>query len=201
MCRRSCARAGVHKAFAPRSFWLTPLVMAILPGWFLHSRTGFETALATSYYALFVMAYLLYRQGRPRWILAALALGAAAAYSYANAQLLMVGTGLLLLLVDLPFHLEQLRRHRREMLIAVALVPILLAPYVRFRLLHPDATANQLKGLQSYWLADQPIATTCRASTPVRPPCRPWSVISGSPPSESSNRPYDNTRPSPENEG
>ena len=145
-----------RRAFGHRWFWLTPLAMTVMPGWFLHSRTGFETALATSYYALFVMAYLLYRQERAHWILAALPLGAAAAYSYASAQILMAGTGVLLLVVDAPFHLEQFRKYPRVMLGTVALLLVLLAPYLRFRVLEPDATANHLKGLSSYLVADTP---------------------------------------------
>ena len=151
------------RAFGHRSFWLTPLLMAAMPAWFLHSRTGFETALATSYYALFLMAYLLYRQGRPHWILAALALGAAAAYSYASAQLLMVGTGLLLLVVDARYHVEQFRKHPRVMIGAASLVVLLVAPYLRFRVLEPDATANHLKTLSSYLVADTPRSEKVRS--------------------------------------
>ncbi len=151
------------RAFGHRSFWLVPLLMAAMPAWFLHSRTGFETALATSYYALFLMAYLFYRQGRPRWILAALALGAAAAYSYASAQLLMVGTGLLLLVVDARYHVEQFRKHPRVMIGAASLVVLLVAPYLRFRVLEPDATANHLKTLSSYLVADTPRSEKVRS--------------------------------------
>ena len=47
--------------------------MAALPAWFLHSRTAFETVMMVGFYAVFVLAYLLYREvsaavaRRPLW--------------------------------------------------------------------------------------------------------------------------------------
>ena len=35
------------------------LLMALAPAWFLHSRTGFETIIAASFYACFILFYLL----------------------------------------------------------------------------------------------------------------------------------------------
>ncbi len=42
-----------QKIFASRYPWLVVLVLSLTPAWFLHSRTAFETALATTFLPLF----------------------------------------------------------------------------------------------------------------------------------------------------
>jgi hypothetical protein len=58
----------LRRIFGARLWWTAPLVMATLPAWFLHSRTAFETVMATAFYACFLLAYLLYRMESPRWL-------------------------------------------------------------------------------------------------------------------------------------
>ena len=79
--------------FKARTWWLGALVVAALPAWFLHARTGFETVLAVSFFACFLCAYLLYRCVSPGWLPLALLCGAATFYSYANGQGMMLAVG------------------------------------------------------------------------------------------------------------
>jgi dolichyl-phosphate-mannose-protein mannosyltransferase/AF2212-like protein len=138
--------------FRSRSWWAGVLVLAIAPAWFLHSRTAFETVMMVSFYACFLCAYLLYRYRDPRYLYAALLFGAATFYSYTNGQGVMLISGVLLLLTDWRYHLSQ---KRRLILGAVLMLVLLTMPLLRFRFLHPDAQASQLRSLYSYWF--QPI--------------------------------------------
>lgn len=130
--------------------WLAVLFLGITPAWFLHSRTAFETALATSFYAGFLYCYLMYRTATPRYLFAALVLGALAFYSYAPARIIILVTGLLLFLSDLKYHLQQWK----VLLGGLGLGLALALPFARFLLNHPDATGWQMRLLGSYWLAD-----------------------------------------------
>jgi hypothetical protein len=141
--------------FVNRFWWLSSLVMAAMPTWFLHSRTAFETVMMVSFYAGFMCAYLLYRYRSPYYLFAALLFGGATFYSYANGQGVMLISGVLLLLVDRRYHLKQ----RKEIVIgALGLSFILAAPFVRFRMLHPEDLENQLLALHSYWIDPLPLS-------------------------------------------
>ena len=140
--------------FHSRSWWAGALALAIMPAWFLHSRTAFETVLMVSFYACFLCTYLLYRYHDPRYLYVVLLFGAATFYSYTNGQGVMLVSGVLLLLSDVRYHLRQNRRLIRN---AALLLALLAVPLVRFRYLHPDAAANQLRGLYSYWFQRIPL--------------------------------------------
>ena len=142
----------LKEIFHARRWWLGVLFATITPAWFLHSRTAFETTLMVSFYALFLLCYLLYRTRSPRWIFPAFAFGAATFYSYSNGQAIMLASGILLVFSDLRYHLK----HWRTALFAFCFALLLALPYVRFRLLYPDAVTAQLYILNSYWL--QPIS-------------------------------------------
>jgi len=43
--------------FKARFWWLTPYLVSVIPAWFLHSRTAFETVLGASFYCLFLFLY------------------------------------------------------------------------------------------------------------------------------------------------
>ena len=134
--------------FDIRLWWAGALVLAVIPGWFLHSRTAFETVMMASFYACFLCAYLLYRYRDPRYLYLALLFGGATFYSYTNGQGVMLVSGILLLLSDLRFHLRQ---SRRLIVGAVIILALLLVPLLRFRYLNPGATESQLRSLYSYW--------------------------------------------------
>jgi predicted DNA-binding antitoxin AbrB/MazE fold protein/4-amino-4-deoxy-L-arabinose transferase-like glycosyltransferase len=139
--------------FNSRLWWAGVLVLGGIPGWFLHSRTAFETAMMVGFYACFLCCYLLYRYHDPRYLYPALLFGGATFYSYTNGQGVMLVSGVLLLLSDLRYHLRQ---PPRRIIIAILIVALLAAQLLRFRWLHPEAVSNQLRSLSSYWI--QPIS-------------------------------------------
>jgi hypothetical protein len=141
-------------AFQARTWWAAPLLLAMVPVWFLHSRTAFETTLMVSLYTWFLYFYLLYRQRSPRYLYPALLCGGLAFYSYSPGQLIVVVTGLLLLLSDFRYHWQ----HRRLALGAGLLLVGLALPYVRFQQQHPGETYFHLRMVGSHWFLDLPLA-------------------------------------------
>ena len=139
--------------FNIRWWWLGALVLAAIPAWFLHSRTGFETVLMVSFYGWFLFAYLLYRYRNPRFLYAALVFAAATFYSYANGQVIIAVTAILLAGSDWRYH----RQHRRVLVRGALLLAFLAIPYLRFRFEHPDVIAFQLHVVDSYWLKPLPL--------------------------------------------
>ncbi|KPV46821.1 hypothetical protein SE17_42970, partial [Kouleothrix aurantiaca] len=107
-----------------------------------------------SFFACFLCAYLLYRCVSPGWLPLALLCGAATFYSYANGQGAMLAVGMLLLVSDLRYHLRQ---SWRTLVTAALLLVLLATPYIRFRVLHPEAVAYHLQTLDSYWLRPFPL--------------------------------------------
>lgn len=141
-----------------RFWWVGPLVLGAMPVWFLHSRTAFETVLMVSFYACFLCAYLIYRDRDPRFLIAAIAFGAATFYSYTNGQGVMAVSGLLLLLFDLRYHIRVLRDHPRLRAAALIAVALVAAPYVRFRVLYPGAVVEHLASMHSVWVRPVPLS-------------------------------------------
>lgn len=131
-------------------WWLGPLVLAVIPAWFLHSRTAFETTLMASFYSGFLYFYLRYRYKNPRNLYAALIFGALAFYAYSPGQVVVVFTGVTMLLSDLRYH----RRQWRTILPSAVLLAILVLPYLRFRLTYSQEVAHHLQMLKSYWLEE-----------------------------------------------
>jgi 4-amino-4-deoxy-L-arabinose transferase-like glycosyltransferase len=127
--------------------WAAVLLLSITPAWFLHSRTAFETSLATSFYAGFLYFYLRYRSGRLRSLYWAVLFAGLAFYSYSAACAVVALTAVLLLLSDAPFHWRQ----RVTVLAASGLAALLALPYLRFALEHPNAVQEHLVMLDSYW--------------------------------------------------
>lgn len=133
--------------FKARFWWIGVLLMAITPTWFLHSRTAFETVMMASFYACFLLCYLLYRTRSPRFLFPALVFGAAAFYTYSNGQALMAAAGVLLFISDIRYHL----RNWRVVLPAILLGVVLALPLIRFRLEHPTSMQEHLRVIDSYW--------------------------------------------------
>jgi hypothetical protein len=139
--------------FRARFWWSGALLMAVTPAWFLQSRTAHETTVMVSFYACFILCYLLYRCRSARYLLAALPFGAGAFYAYVNGQALMPAAGLLLLLSDLRYHL----RHWRIGLVALAVGILVALPTVAFRLEHPGGMEEYLRARNSYWSRSIPL--------------------------------------------
>lgn len=124
------------------------LVLAAVPAWFLHSRTAFETAVMTAFFAGFLYYYTRYRLEGPRHLYAAILLAGLAFYSYSPGQLVMLVTAGLLFLVDFGYH----RQHRAVLVRGALLIGLLTVPYLRHQQWHPEAVYFQLRERGSYWL-------------------------------------------------
>jgi hypothetical protein len=144
----------LRNIYESRHWWAGVLLLSITPAWFLHSRTAFETVLMVSFYIWFFYFYLLYRARSPKYIYPALICGALVFYSYSPGQMIIVGTGLLLLISDFSYHWQ----NRRKTVWGVALLGMLVLPYIRFQLQHGEATYFHLRMLNSYWLSEISLA-------------------------------------------
>jgi hypothetical protein len=149
------AAAGLilRDIFRVRTWWMGVLLLAVTPAWYLHSRTAFETTLMVSFYAWFLYFYLRYRTDSPRLLYPALLCGALAFYSYSAGQLVVVGTGVLLLLSDARYHWQNRRIALRGLLVLI----LLILPYVRFRITHGEETYFHLRMLDTFLLQPIPI--------------------------------------------
>lgn len=128
--------------------WLGVLVLSLMPAWFLHSRTAFETAMAVSFYAGFAAFYALYRQGKHGFIFPAAILAALAFYSYSPMRLVILITLAGFLISDWNYHWKW----KKFFLPAVALGMMTVIPYIRFNRAHPLAAVFHLELLGSYWV-------------------------------------------------
>jgi hypothetical protein len=143
----------LKKAFRLPQWWSGVLLLSIIPAWFLHSRTAFETAEAVSLYAVFLFFYLLYRTENVKFLFPALFFGALAAYTYSPAQLVVLVTGVLLLLTDIRYHWK----HRVAALLGLAFLAVLALPYIRFLWFHANANRDQLAIVSSVWTREIPV--------------------------------------------
>ena len=148
----------LRRAFALREWWSAMLFSAVLPCWFLHSRTGFETVLMVTGYCWFVYFYLRYRGDGPRWIFPAAAAGAVTFYAYAPGQGVIAVTALLLFICDFRYHWQ----NRRIVAGSLGFAVLLLVPYLRFRWQHPEMLSGHLKTLGSYLVQDLPLSEKTR---------------------------------------
>jgi hypothetical protein len=124
---------SARQFFKLKYWWVAVLVLSMTPVWFLHSRTGFETAMAVSIYAIFIYFYLLYRFRNRKWLFAALVCGALAFYSYAPMQVVVLFTGMFFVGGGI-------------------VLMILSLPYIRYVFAHPEESGHQLALLDSYWI-------------------------------------------------
>lgn len=140
--------------FRLRFWWAGILILSMVPAWFLHSRTAFETSLMVSFFACSFYFYLRYRYRHPSSLYLALVFGAMAFYTYSPAQIIVPAAALLLLVVDFPYH----RQHRKVVLRGLLLLVLLGLPYLRFYLLMPEAQGQILRILDSPWAQPGPLA-------------------------------------------
>ncbi|UCH58474.1 MAG: glycosyltransferase family 39 protein [Anaerolineales bacterium] len=141
---------SLKMVFKTRSWWAGALLLSIMPAWFLHSRTAFETVMTTAFYACFLLSYLLYRTRSARYIYAAVVFAAATFYTYSNAQAIILVAAGLFFLSDLRYHLRQPAVLLRGALLAL----VLAVPLVNFRLKHPAAIYEHLRVVGSYWFQE-----------------------------------------------
>ena len=133
--------------FQLRLWWTVSLLLSLTPAWFLYTRTAFETVMATSFLACFLLLYLLYRCRSARWLYPAMLAGALAFYSYSTCSFIIAVLAILLLLIDYRYHLKNWRVGIGGLLLAV----VLAWPLIHFRSKYPTAFETNLKSIQSYW--------------------------------------------------
>ncbi|PKO04119.1 MAG: hypothetical protein CVU41_18630 [Chloroflexi bacterium HGW-Chloroflexi-3] len=143
----------IEKGFKQGFGWLGVLVLSLMPAWFLHSRTAFETAMAVAFYAGFVGCYVVYRNGNLRYLYGAAILAGLAFYSYSPMRMVSGLTLLGFLLSDWRYHWQ----HKSVFLKAIGIGLVLLIPLLRYTLNHPGETQRHLEILGSYWVQNIPM--------------------------------------------
>lgn len=141
-------------AFGSTRAWLVVMLLSIAPAWFLHSRTAFETSLASSLFVGFLYYYLRYRQGDIRKIYLAVILAALTFYAYSPIRMVVGVIAILLFFSDLKYHFQ----HRKQVGLAFGLTVLCAVPMLRFQLVHPDETLQHLRVLNSYWIQNIPLS-------------------------------------------
>ncbi|NPV76649.1 MAG: hypothetical protein HPY59_09790 [Anaerolineae bacterium] len=144
---------AMKKVFHSAYPWSAVLLLSITPAWFLHSRTAFETGIATAFYAGFFYSYLLYRTQKPGAIYGAVVFAALSFYSYSPARMVVLITAVFFFLSDLKYHWQQ----RKILLGALGLVLLAALPFLRFQIYHPQENLRHLEVLNSYWIHDIPL--------------------------------------------
>lgn len=139
--------------FKIKLWWSGVLLLSITPAWFLHSRTAFETVMMASFYAGFLYYYLSYRYLDPKKLYLALSLGALAFYTYSPGRVVVVVTGLLFLISDLRYHLN----NKQVAMRGLGVLGLLILPFLRFNIAHSSAGIDQLRLMGSYSIQSIPI--------------------------------------------
>jgi len=153
-----CVGFMLRNHFGVKRWWLGTILLSVIPAWFLHSRTAFETVLFVSFYATFLYFYLEYRLRHPVRVYWAVIFAGLAFYSYSPGQLVLAVTGVFLFLSDLSYHWQQ----RAILTKAVGLLALVALPYLRFRLASDYSPLDHLRSLDSYLV--QPLPFTEKAS-------------------------------------
>ncbi len=130
--------------------WLTFVVFAVSPLWFLHSRTGFEYVMAASFFLAFGLFYIL-AFTRQWWFVFPAALCAAGTFYAHTTGRGWIGIALLLLFVT---HFSTLLAQWRRFLIGVIVLLLLLAPYLHLHFTRPDIAMKRLESLNRFHTLD-----------------------------------------------
>lgn len=133
-------------------WWVGALLFSATPAWFMHSRTAFEAPIATSFYAIFLYGYLLYRYRSPTAFPLVLLTAGLTFYTYNPARVTIIAALSLLILSDFSYHRENFRVIRRSWWLFI----LLSLPFIRFQLTHPFSSLDQLHLLNAYWI--QPLS-------------------------------------------
>jgi hypothetical protein len=138
----------INQAFGEKWGWLAILVLSLMPAWFLHSRTAFETSMAVSFYAGMLCCYLIYRLKNPIYLYLAVVFSALAFYSYSPMRIIVAVTLFGLFVSDLKYHWQHQKTGFQAILVGITL----LIPFIRFSLNYPGETVRHLEILGSYWV-------------------------------------------------
>jgi hypothetical protein len=153
-----CIGLILRNIFKVKYWWAGTLILSIMPAWFLHSRTDFETALMVSMYTAFLYFYLRYRYIAPKNLYLALVFGALTFYAYSAGQVIMGVTGVLLLISDIRYHWQ----NRKVGLIGLGVLVVVALPYIRFLITRGAENYKHLQILGSYWTEPVPLLEKLR---------------------------------------
>lgn len=145
----------LKQVFKLKNYWSSILFLALTPVFFLHTRTGFETAIATSFYAGFLYFYLLYRKRSRKFMGLAITFATLTFYSYAGIWLMILVSGLIFAVVDFPYHIKNLR----ILILGLIYTLILFSPFIRFTQNHKEIIDNHLQWYRSYLVKDVPLTS------------------------------------------
>jgi hypothetical protein len=143
-----------------RLWWAGPLFLATTPIFFQRSRSTFETVFAASFFACFILFYVLYRCRSPWFLYPTILFAACAFYSYTLSQVLTTLTGAVLGVVDVRYHVRQWR----HVLAGLALIALVALPLYRFRRDQPSAARDGLARTDSFWVAKNTLGEKIRRS-------------------------------------
>ena len=140
----------LKRVFKARYWWIGVLILGLIPAWFLHSRTAFETAMMCAFYAVFLLFYELYLTESPKYIFPAFLFAGLTFYTYSNGQTIIGVTFILLLISDFRYHLKNWHVNLWALLLGL----IIMIPLIQFLAQHPSGFAENLDTLGSYWFSD-----------------------------------------------
>lgn len=139
----------LKQVFKIKYYWAGIILLLTTPAWFLHARTAFEYAEVASFYMLFLYFYNRYRDGHLQSLYFAIFSGALTFYTHGLGQILMAVTGLALFITDFKYHIHLDRR--KTILWSLVLGVVLLLPFARYYLAHPNESLEQVQKRNSYW--------------------------------------------------
>lgn len=140
----------LKEIFKDRYWWSAAAWLLLTPAWFMHSRTAFETPMASAFFALFILFYLLYLYESPVIFPFVVLSGALTFYTYNPARVIVAAAVILFAVSDRGYHRANWHVIRRSWWVLL----LCLLPYLRFFFQHPFAASDQLLLLNSYWVQD-----------------------------------------------
>ena len=114
--------------FKIKFYWAAVLFLAFSPIFFLFSRTGFEAAVYTSFFAGFIYYYLRYRTEGKYYIFISIIFALLAFYTSAIIWPILISMIIFIFLLDLSYHLKNLK----QTLFGFSLVIISLLPLINY---------------------------------------------------------------------
>ncbi len=143
----------LRHVFDCRFAWFAPLLLALSPFWYLHSRTGFEYVPATAFFLLYLYFTARSLEGGLRFVVLAAVSAAASFYCYTPGRGWVVVATVLTTLALAPTHSALWRRW----LLLVGLLAILLTPYVVLQITHPEIALRRLESAGYVNFAQLPV--------------------------------------------
>ena len=129
--------------FKLQTAWMTFVVFAVSPVWFLHSRTGFEYLIAVAFFLAFGVLYILTFSRHPAFVVPAAICAAATFYAYTPGRGWILVSLLVLFFINILEHI----RYWKRLLIGVGLLLVLLSPYILLHIKQPDIATKRLQAL------------------------------------------------------